>query len=116
VLAATQAYREGMDVLAGFLSEHCLQENEVEVEVGLLYAKYVQWAEGAGVRRLARNVFGTQMHGQLYANPNMCPLLWSTTLHRRHSSHPSHSRLSGTSIHQEWNDRHHGLIHADKNA
>jgi phage/plasmid-associated DNA primase len=75
VLAATQAYREGMDVLAGFLSEHCLQENEVEVEVGLLYAKYVQWAEGAGVRRLARNVFGTQMHGQLYANPNMCPLL-----------------------------------------
>ena len=44
------------------------------------------------------------------------PPLWSTALHRRHSSHPSHSRPPGTSIHQQWNDRHHGLIHADKNA
>ena len=61
VVAATTSYRDDMDTLAGFLDEHCVLEPHAEVEAKELYARYKKWAEEAGLRLLARNVFGRQL-------------------------------------------------------
>jgi putative DNA primase/helicase len=54
VLAATESYREEMDVLAGFLGEHCISQAGAFVETKELYAAYVTWAEGAGEKKLSK--------------------------------------------------------------
>jgi len=54
VLAATESYREEMDVLAGFLDEHCISQDGVFVETKELYAAYATWAEGAGEKKLSK--------------------------------------------------------------
>lgn len=54
VLAATESYREEMDVLAGFLAEHCISQGGAFVETKELYAAYGTWAEGAGEKKLSK--------------------------------------------------------------
>ena len=54
VLAATDSYREEMDVLAGFLDEHCVVQPGAFVATKELYAAYATWAEGAGEKKLSK--------------------------------------------------------------
>lgn len=54
VMAATESYREEMDVLAGFLDEHCLVQGGAFVATKELYAAYATWAEGAGEKKLSK--------------------------------------------------------------
>jgi putative DNA primase/helicase len=54
VLAATESYREEMDVLAGFLDEHCVAQAAAFVPTKELYAAYSKWAEGAGEKKLSK--------------------------------------------------------------
>ena len=54
VLAATDSYREEMDVLAGFLDEHCVVQEGAFVATKELYAAYATWAEGAGEKKLSK--------------------------------------------------------------
>ena len=61
VRAATDSYRDAMDVLAGFFEEACVLEDRAEVEAKELYERYTRWAEESGERRLAKNVFGRQL-------------------------------------------------------
>lgn len=61
VRAATADYRADMDDLGGFLDEHCIIDNREDAEGKKLYARYKEWAEEAGVRPVARNVFGRQL-------------------------------------------------------
>ena len=54
VLAATDSYREEMDVLAGFLDEHCVVQGGAFAPTKELYAAYSRWAEGAGEKKLSK--------------------------------------------------------------
>ena len=61
VRAATDGYRDDMDVLGGFISEHCAVEEGAEAEARDLYKEYTVWAEAGGEKKLAKNVFGRQL-------------------------------------------------------
>ena len=50
-----------MDVLGGFLEEHCVIGDTRQVEAKDLYDRYKVWAEQSGERKLAKNVFGQQL-------------------------------------------------------
>jgi putative DNA primase/helicase len=58
VLAATQAYRSGEDVLAAFLDERCVKENGARVLGSALYSTFREWAEGNGERHMTARAFG----------------------------------------------------------
>ena len=61
VRAATEGYRDSMDVLGGFIAEHCVLEDGAEVEAKDLYEKYKGWAEVSGERRFPQKQFGRQL-------------------------------------------------------
>lgn len=61
VRAATQAYRQEMDVLAQFLAECCVLEPNAKVFAKHLYPAYVKWCEENGERPLTQTAFGTRM-------------------------------------------------------
>ena len=64
VEAATQSYRDDMDVLGGFISEHCDINQEADVEAKKLYEKYGEWAEATGEtgkRKLTQKQFGQSL-------------------------------------------------------
>lgn len=48
VLAATDAYRAQMDVLAGFLAERCLVQRNARVAKGTFYTEYKAWCDANG--------------------------------------------------------------------
>jgi putative DNA primase/helicase len=58
VAAATQAYRDEMDVLADFIDEWCVSGQGEQVSKSRLYEAYVDWAERAKERPLTKINFG----------------------------------------------------------
>lgn len=61
VQAATDTYREEMDVLDTFLRERCREEVRGRVSLSLLYDEYVNWCGGNGERQLNNRDFTTRL-------------------------------------------------------
>lgn len=66
VLAATQEYRSGEDVIAAFLDERCELEDGARVVAAALYGEFRAWAERAGERPLSAIRFGEAMEERGY--------------------------------------------------
>ena len=61
VRAATGAYRDEMDLLAGFLSACCVLETRAQVWARDLYRAYQAWCQENGERELAQRTFGRKL-------------------------------------------------------
>ena len=61
VLAATTAYRTEMDRLGEFLEACCILDEHAQVPKGVLYARYVSWAQGEGEKPLSSKGFGMRL-------------------------------------------------------
>jgi putative DNA primase/helicase len=61
VRAATESYRQDMDVLGGFLTECCTLAPDLQAPAGVLYEAYVAWAYKAGEKTLSKKMFGLSM-------------------------------------------------------
>jgi putative DNA primase/helicase len=61
VQAATKAYREEMDVLAGFLGECCVIHTNANARASALYTAYKKWCETAGEYCVSQTIFGGQL-------------------------------------------------------
>jgi putative DNA primase/helicase len=58
VRAATAAYREEQDALAGFLAERCELGARYQVAVGTLYEEYCEWCTQVSEEALSKRRFG----------------------------------------------------------
>jgi len=58
VRSATDQYREDMDLLGGFITEHCTVSRDASATSGALYQAYIAWANQAGERPASRKAFG----------------------------------------------------------
>jgi putative DNA primase/helicase len=67
VCAATDDYRAGQDVLAGFLAECCTIQPDLKVKAGVLYGAYKSWAERSGERPESQRRFGEAMSERGFA-------------------------------------------------
>lgn len=61
VKAATQGYREEMDVLAGFLDDSCVIAEYAKVSARDIYAAYISWCDDSKERPLSQRRFGMQL-------------------------------------------------------
>lgn len=62
VAAATNNYREDMDILADFLKENCLIAPGFSAKANALYRAYTEWAENSGERRpLSQRAFSMSL-------------------------------------------------------
>jgi len=64
VKVATQEYRQESDVLAGFISDRCIEHPQATSKASGLYATYKEWAESEGMRDrevLTSTAFGRRM-------------------------------------------------------
>jgi putative DNA primase/helicase len=61
VLAATQAYREEMDVLGGFLKDRCVERADLREAAAALYSAYKSWCETNGEKPLTQQRFGVAL-------------------------------------------------------
>src|SRR5262249_39500526 len=61
VKAATKAYRQDQDVLAGFLGECCVRGPDYRIKASLLYDAYKKWAERSGETPVKQRQFGAAM-------------------------------------------------------
>jgi len=70
VKAATKDYRDESDTLGDFIEEHLLLEQGATVTLANVHTKYVEWAEGAGHRRLlARNSLARELNEREVGQP-----------------------------------------------
>jgi putative DNA primase/helicase len=58
---ATQEYREEMDLLADWMSTHCVLGSNQSATVRELYGSYIRWCETNEVEPLQRRVFGRKL-------------------------------------------------------
>jgi len=61
VQAATEEYRDEMDILGDFLKDCCIVNPKAEVTTKALYKIYEQWCEQNGERPLAKNPFSSRL-------------------------------------------------------
>lgn len=61
VSAATQAYRDEMDVLAAWLTDCCVIAKQAEASAADLYRSYCQWREQNGERAETQTRFGSRL-------------------------------------------------------
>jgi putative DNA primase/helicase len=61
VIAATEAYREEMDIIGGFLKDRCFQRADLQEAAATLYANYKSWCESNGERPLTQQRFGVAL-------------------------------------------------------
>ena len=59
--AATNSYREEMDVIVVFLSEVCIVGGGESVEFRKLYDAYVRWCFDSGEKELTKRRFGAAL-------------------------------------------------------
>jgi putative DNA primase/helicase len=59
VSAATEAYREEMDVFGAFLKDRCIVNKKARVKSAALYSAYKAWCEDSGERPLTQQKLGT---------------------------------------------------------
>jgi putative DNA primase/helicase len=58
VRAATDQYRDDMDLLGGFITEHCIVGPDQRATAAELYERYIAWAHKAGERIASQKAFG----------------------------------------------------------
>jgi P4 family phage/plasmid primase-like protien len=58
---ATNAYRQEQDVLADFLTEHCVIDAQANVFSGALYKAYTTWCETNGTKSISNTAFGRRL-------------------------------------------------------
>ncbi|MHB9131016.1 MAG: phage/plasmid primase, P4 family [Armatimonadota bacterium] len=61
VVAATQAYRNEMDVLTAFIEECCTLGNGYQVQSSALYVRYKAWCEQLGEHPISHRAFGEEL-------------------------------------------------------
>ncbi len=61
VQAATEAYRDEMDVLGGFINECCVVRAGAQATSADLYTAYTAWCEGNGERPVTRRKMGLRL-------------------------------------------------------
>jgi putative DNA primase/helicase len=61
VLLATKGYQTEMDILAGFIDECCMEEDNVTVTVKAVYQRYLSWATENGEKPMTQREFGIRM-------------------------------------------------------
>lgn len=61
VRAATEGYRNEMDLLAGFLEDCCFVDPQAQATAKLLYSAYTKWCEDAGERAESQRSFGLRL-------------------------------------------------------
>ena len=61
VMAATQAYRDEMDPLGGFLNESCILSPAAKAPAADLYGAYKAWCERVGEEPLTQTTFGLRL-------------------------------------------------------
>jgi putative DNA primase/helicase len=61
VKAATEAYREEMDILGAFLDERCARAPNITVRAKVIYDAYRQWCDESGQRAYSLKRFGIAM-------------------------------------------------------
>lgn len=61
VKEATAAYREEMDVLGGFISDHCTIDPELMVKSKDLYDKYQEWCQANDEEPISKRTFGLKL-------------------------------------------------------
>lgn len=61
VAAATEGYRDEMDVIGTFIGERCVIDPQAYVAVAALYTSYSSWCEQSGERSLAKQAFGLRL-------------------------------------------------------
>ena len=61
VRSATQAYREEMDELAGFLGDRCVHVRNVRTPAGALYDAYTEWCQQNGEQVMSQTRFGLSL-------------------------------------------------------
>jgi P4 family phage/plasmid primase-like protien len=64
VVRATQDYRAEMDSVARFLAECCRFHEQFRIKTGDLFAAFVTWSEGTGVKPLTLVEFGKRLDGK----------------------------------------------------
>jgi putative DNA primase/helicase len=58
VRAATEQYRDDMDLLGGFVADRCVVDASTYASAGALYEAYIAWAHHAGEKPTSRRTFG----------------------------------------------------------
>jgi len=61
VKAATSEYRKEEDLVERFLADRCLIGQSYEIQAGILYRKYTEWAEDMGLKPITGIQFGKEM-------------------------------------------------------
>jgi putative DNA primase/helicase len=61
VLAATEGYRQEMDVLGAFLDEVCLEGAQLKATAKALYGAYTRWCERTNEHRETQRWFGMRL-------------------------------------------------------
>jgi putative DNA primase/helicase len=61
VMAATEAYRAEMDILAAFIADCCVESPQAAVTVKDHFDNYLHWCEKNGEKPLSKLVFGKRM-------------------------------------------------------
>ena len=64
VEAATQAYRAESDVLAGFISDRCVEHPQAAAKAADLYKAYRDWAEAEGIKERDREYLTATAFGR----------------------------------------------------
>ncbi len=61
VQKATQSYRDEMDVVGGFITERCIENESASEKAKDLYAEYKNWCEDTGEYCSSQKVFGGKL-------------------------------------------------------
>lgn len=61
VSAATNEYREEMDVLAQFMKDCCRIDGHAEAASKALWEAYIQWCDDNSEEKISRNLFGRKL-------------------------------------------------------
>jgi len=61
VRAATDSYREEMDILGAFIKDNCIVDQNAQSAVSDMYEAYRQWTEEGGSRPMNKRNFNTQL-------------------------------------------------------
>jgi putative DNA primase/helicase len=68
VREASKAYREEMDVTAGFIDENCVVDKTKTVRANDLYSRYKDWAKANGQYLMSSTKFGREMGNKFERN------------------------------------------------
>lgn len=71
VREATEAYRDEMDILGGFIKEYCVVSEKARSGAKELYSGYIKWATENGEKVVSQKEFGTRLGQRGFKNGRM---------------------------------------------